>query len=42
VLQRAYGLARCPDHGAEGVVRWVGWGVLTANLVTIARATTAR
>ncbi len=42
VLQRGYGLARCPDHGAAGVERWVGWGVLTANLVTIARATAAR
>ena len=42
VLQRSYGLARCPDHGAAGVERWVGWGVLTANLVTIARATAAR
>jgi IS5 family transposase len=42
VLQRRYGLDRCPDHGAAGVVRWVGWGVLTANLVTIARATVAR
>jgi hypothetical protein len=39
VLQRQYGLARCPDHGADGAERWVGWGVLTANLVTIARAT---
>jgi transposase, IS5 family len=42
VLQRQYGLARCPDHGASGLERWVGWGVLTANLVTIARATTER
>jgi IS5 family transposase len=42
VLQRGYGLAHCPDHGAAGVERWVGWGVLTANLVTIARATAAR
>ena len=42
VLQRQFGLARCPDHGAEGLVRWVGWGVLTANLITIARATAAR
>lgn len=42
VLQRQYGLTRCPDHGAAGVERWVGWGVLTANLVTIARATTGR
>ena len=42
VLQRGYGLARCADHGAAGLERWVGWGVLTANLVTIARATAAR
>jgi IS5 family transposase len=42
VLQRAYGLDRCPDHGAAGLERWVGLGVLTANLVTIARATAAR
>jgi transposase, IS5 family len=42
VLQRVYGLDRCPDHGANGLERWVGLGVLTANLVTIARATAAR
>ena len=42
VLQRAYGLDRCPDHGADGLERWVGFGVLTANLVTIARATATR
>jgi IS5 family transposase len=42
VLQRVYGLDRCPDHGADGLERWVGLGVLTANLVTIARATAAR
>lgn len=41
-LQRVYGLDRCPDHGADGLERWVGLGVLTANLVTIARATAAR
>jgi IS5 family transposase len=39
VLQRVYGLDRCPEHGADGLERWVGLGVLTANLVTIARAT---
>jgi IS5 family transposase len=38
-LQRDYGLARCPDHGDDGLQRWVGWGVLTHDLVTIARAT---
>jgi IS5 family transposase len=42
VLQRVYGLDRCPDHGVDGLERWVGLGVLTANLVTIARATAAR
>jgi IS5 family transposase len=42
VLQRVYGLARCPEHGADGMERWVGLGVLTANLVTIARATAGR
>jgi transposase, IS5 family len=42
VLRRVYGLDRCPDHGADGLERWVGLGVLTANLVTIARATAAR
>ena len=31
VLQRQSGLARCPNHGAAGVERWVGWGVLTAR-----------
>jgi IS5 family transposase len=42
VLQRQFGLARCPDHGAAGLARWVGWGVLTHDLVVIARATAAR
>jgi IS5 family transposase len=41
ILRRVYGFDRCPEHGCDGVQRWVGWGVLTANLVTIARATAA-
>jgi IS5 family transposase len=41
VLRRVYGFDRCPDHGRDGIERWVGLGVLTANLVTIARATAA-
>ena len=41
VLRRVYGFDRCPDHGRDGIQRWVGLGVLTANLVTIARATAA-
>jgi IS5 family transposase len=42
VLKRRYGLDRCPDHGEEGFERWVGWGVVTSNLVQIARATAAQ
>jgi IS5 family transposase len=41
VLRRVYGFDRCPEHGNAGLQRWVGWGILTANLVTIARATAA-
>jgi IS5 family transposase len=41
VLKHRYGLARCPDHGEAGFHRWVGFGVLVANLVTIARTTAA-
>jgi transposase, IS5 family len=42
VLQQRYGMARCPDHGDAGIKRWAYFGVLTANLVTIARATAGR
>ena len=42
MLQTRYGLARCPDHGEAGLQRWVGWGVLTHNLVVLARATAVR
>ena len=38
VLQRDYGLARCRDHGAVGMGRWVGWGVVVHNLAQIARS----
>jgi IS5 family transposase len=41
VLRRVDGFDRCPDHGTDGLERWVGLGILTANLVTIARATAA-
>lgn len=37
VLKRQSHLGRCRDHGEEGFGRWVGWGILTANLSTIAR-----
>jgi transposase, IS5 family len=36
VLRRRFGLDRCRDHGDAGLGRWVGWGIVTANLVTIA------
>jgi IS5 family transposase len=37
VLKRDYGLDRCRDHGDEGMERWVGWGIVTANLAQIAK-----
>jgi transposase, IS5 family len=42
VLHRCYELDRCRDHGEEGMGRWVGWGIITANLVTIARTEVKR
>jgi IS5 family transposase len=37
VAKRRGWLARCRDHGRQGFDRWVGWGVITANLTAIAR-----
>ena len=37
VLQRCYGLDRCRDHGEAGLERWIGWGLVTANLTRMAR-----
>jgi IS5 family transposase len=31
-LRRDYGLRRCPDHGEDGFVRHLGWGVIASNL----------
>ena len=42
VLRRRFGLDRCPDHGEDRMSRWVGWGIITANLATIARAVSRR
>jgi IS5 family transposase len=42
VLQRCYGLDRCRDHGEDGMGRWVGFGILTANLERIARTVAGR
>lgn len=35
-LKRRYGLARCRYHGADGLERWVGWGVIAHNLRQVA------
>jgi IS5 family transposase len=37
VVKRTVQLRRCPYHGSDGFERWVGWGILVANLVVIAR-----
>lgn len=42
VLKRRGYLGRCRDKGEVGFERWVGWGVLTANLSTIARTVAPR
>jgi transposase, IS5 family len=42
VLRRRFGLDRCRDHGEAGLGRWVGWGIVTANLLTIARTVANR
>ena len=42
VMKRREYLGRCRDKGEEGFRRWVGWGVLTANLDTIAQTLVAR
>lgn len=42
VLKRDFGLARCLDHGEAGMGRWVGWGIVTANLAKIAQTQAAR
>jgi transposase, IS5 family len=42
LLKRAFGLARCVWKGAAGFVAYVRLGVLTANLLTLARHQLAR
>ncbi len=42
MLKRDYGLARCLDHGEDGMARWVGWGVVAHNLAQIARTQARR
>jgi IS5 family transposase len=38
VVKRTVQLRRCLSHGLDGFERWVGWGMIVANLVVIARA----
>jgi len=42
VLKRKHGLDRCLDHGQDGFERWVGWGVIAANLAKMGAALAAR
>ncbi len=42
VLGRDFGLARCRDHGEQGLGRWIGWGVLAHNLAKIAQTVAGR
>ena len=41
-LHRDYGLKCCADHGADGLARGVGWGVLASNLRPIGQQLVAR
>ncbi len=41
-LKRRHGLRRCRYHGATGMERWVGWGVITHNLRMIAQHQAAK
>jgi len=41
VLKRRYELHRCRDHGEDAFDKWIGWGVIAANLITIGRKVAA-
>jgi transposase, IS5 family len=42
ILKRDFGLGRCLEHGEAGMERWVGWGIVTANLAKLAETQAAR
>lgn len=42
VLKRRHGLRRCRYHGADGMARWVGLGVIADNLINTAAFVNAR
>ncbi len=37
VVKRRHGLARCRYHGADGMRRWVGLGIIADNLINLGR-----
>jgi IS5 family transposase len=41
-LHRRYGFDRCREKGEAGLGRWVGWAIVTSNLVQIAQTQAAR
>lgn len=42
VLKRCYNLDRCLDHSENGFEKWVGWGVIANNLMSIGRSLAAK
>lgn len=42
VVKRNQQLDRCLNHGEDGFERWVGWGIMGANLRKIAQTLTTR
>ena len=42
VLKRRHGLDRCLYHGEDGFERWVGWGIIAHNLLSIGTVLAAR
>ena len=39
VLKRRHKLRRCRYHGADGMERWVGWGIIAHTVRQLAQAT---
>src|SRR5271157_4768837 len=37
VVKRRHGLVRCRYHGADGMRRWVGLGIIADNLINMGR-----
>ncbi len=42
LLKRRFGLDRCPDHSPTGFEKWVGWGIIAANLTVIGKKVAAQ